>query len=263
MNITRLNPPLPAWPDCRVWVIGASSGIGAAVAAQLLAEGARVALSARRREPLKALASGHPGATVLPLDITDTRAFGAAWKKLRRAWGGVDLVLFVAGSYTPTRAWTLDAEAIDRTLDLNLGSIMRACGLLVPDLLKDGAGAIGLVSSVAGYGGMPNCITYGPTKAALSNFAEALYIDLHEQNIGVYLISPGFVRTEALQQVNDFYMPALLEPEEAVHALLGGLRRGEFDIHFPKRFTHLLKALRNLPYAVYFKAMLQLAKSLK
>ncbi|MBF7729977.1 SDR family NAD(P)-dependent oxidoreductase [Pseudomonas sp. N040] len=263
MNLTRLNPRLPKWSASKVWVIGASSGIGATVARHLLEAGAQVAISARRSEALQAMAGQYGNARAVPLDITDSKAFSAAWKKLRRSWGKVDLVLFVAGSYTPTRAWTLEAESINRTLDLNLGSIMRACGVLVPDLIRDGAGAIGLVSSVAAYGGMPNCITYGPTKAALSNFAEALYIDLHEKNLGVYLISPGFVRTEAVEEVNEFYMPALMEPDDAARAMLQGLQRGEFDIHFPKRFTSFLKGLHTLPYSVYFKAMLQLAKSLK
>ncbi len=263
MNFIRLNPRLPKWSQSKVWVIGASSGIGAAVAEHLLRAGAQVAISARRAEALHAIAHRHERARAMPLDYTDTKAFAAAWKRLRRAWGKVDLVLFVAGGYTPTRAWTMKAHDIDRTLDTNLGGIMRGCGVLVPYLIKDGAGAIGLVSSVAAYGGTPNCITYGPTKAAVSNFAEALYIDLHEKNIGVYLISPGFIRTEALEQVNDFYMPALMEPEEAARAMMEGMQRGEFDIHFPKRFTTALKALRTAPYPLYFKAMLKLSKSLE
>ena len=263
MSIIRLNPKLPDWSQSKVWVIGASSGIGAAVAEHLLAAGAQVAISARRAEPLQEMAARHKQARPLPLDLTDTQAFTATWNNLRRSWGGVDLVLFVAGGYTPTRAWTLEAEAINRTLDINLGGIMRGCGVIVPDLIEDGCGAIGLVSSVSAHGGMPNCITYGPTKAALSNFAEALYIDLHEKNLGVYLISPGFVRTEAAQEANEFYMPALMEPADAAKAMLTGMRRGEFDIHFPKRFTNFLKALKSLPYPVYFRTMLQLAKSAK
>ncbi len=256
MNLLTLNPKLPKWPNCKVWIIGGSTGIGAAVAQHLLAAGAKVAISARNAEALAATADGHPNAKLMPLDVTDTKAFGAAWKKLRKGWGRVDLVLFVAAMYQPTRAWDMEPENIDKVLDTNLGAVMRACSVIVPDMVKDKRGAIGLVSSVAAYGGMANCITYGPTKAGLSNFAEAMYIDLHEKNIGVYLISPGFVRTPGTS-VNDFYMPALMEPEQAAKAMVKGIERGEFDIHFPKRFTNALKALNALPYHLYFQSVMK------
>lgn len=261
MNLLALNPPLPPWSDCKVWLIGGSSGIGAAVAQHLLKAGAKVAISARNAQALATTADGHPNAKLLALDMTDTKAVTAAWKKLRKAWGRIDLVLFVAAIYEPTRAWELEPAKIDKILDTNLGSVMRACSVIVPDMVRDQCGAIAFVSSVAGYGGMVNCITYGPTKAGLSNFAEAMYIDLHEKNIGVYLISPGFVRTPGTK-VNDFHMPALMEPEQAATAMVKGMERGEFDIHFPKRFTHAMKALNALPYPLYFQAVMKVASRL-
>ena len=261
MSLLALNPKLPDWPDCKIWIIGASSGIGAAVARHLLKAGATVAISARNAEALATTADGHPHAKSVPLDVTDTKAFRAAWKRLRKGWGRVDLVLFVAGIYQPTRAWELGPENVDRILDTNLGAIMRGCGVIVPDMIRVEGGAIGLVSSVAAYGGMANCITYGPSKAGLSNFAEAMYIDLHDKNIGVYLISPGFVRT-AGTTVNKFYMPALMEPEAAAKAMVKGMEKGEFDINFPKRFTNSMKALNALPYHLYFPAVMKATSKL-
>ena len=257
MSILALNPKLPKWPDCKVWIIGGSTGIGAAVAKHLLQAGAKVAISARSADALAKTAGGYPNAKLLPLDMTDTQAFGVTWKKLRKAWGRVDLVLFVAAIYKPTRAWEMTPEDINKVVDTNLSAVMRGCSVVVPDMVKDQCGAIGLVSSVAAYGGMGNCITYGPTKAGLSNFAEAMYIDLHEKNIGVYMISPGFVRTETLEAANNFYMPAMLEPAQAASEMVKGMERGEFDIHFPKRFTNALKALNALPYRAYFKAVIK------
>lgn len=261
MSLLALNPELPPWPDCKVWLIGGSGGIGAAVAQHLLKAGAKVAISARNAEALVTTANGHPNAKLLPLDVTDTKTVTAAWKKLRKGWGRIDLVLFVAAIYEPTRAWELDPAKIDKILDTNLGAVMRACSVIVPDMVRDQRGAMAFVSSVAAYGGMANCITYGPTKAGLSNFAEAMYIDLHDKNIGVYLISPGFVRTPGTA-VNDFHMPALLEPEQAATAMVKGMERGEFDIHFPKRFTQAIKALNALPYHLYFRAAMKVSSRL-
>ena len=125
------------------------------------------------------------------------------------------------------------------------------CSVVVPGLLEQGAGAIGIVASVAGYRGLPKALIYGASKAAVINFTESLYLDLEPKGIGVYLISPGFVKTP-LTDSNEFKMPALISAEEAAGAILKGLRQGRFEIHFPKRFTLLLKFLQLLPYRWYF-----------
>ena len=116
------------------------------------------------------------------------------------------------------------------------------------------AGHLSLISSVAGFRGLPKSLAYGPTKAALINLAETLYLDLHDLGIGVSVINPGFVATP-LTAGNDFTMPALISPEVAAEAILQGWERGEFDIHFPKRFTRVMKLLRLLPYRLYFPAI--------
>ena len=208
-----MNPPIRDWAAQRVWIIGASSGIGAALAVALLDRGASVAVSARRTEALRAVVAGHGAARVLAFDFTDGTAFAAACDELFRNWGGIDLVVFCAGAYAPMRAWQLDANDIDRMLDINLRAPMAAAAQLIPRLLEQGSGALAFVSSVAGFRGLPKAAAYGPTKAALINFAETLYLDLAPRGLSVYLINPGFVATP-MTAANDFEMPALISPQQ-------------------------------------------------
>ena len=246
-----MNRPIRDWRAQRVWILGASSGIGAALAQALLAKGARVALSARRGDELARLAGTTGNALALPLDLADAAAFAGALERLMRAWGGLDLVVFCAGTWTPMAATRLDADAIARTLVVNLQAPMSACATLVPRLLARGGGAIAFVSSVSGYRGLPQAAAYGASKAGLSHFAETLHLELAPRGISVYLINPGFVATP-MTAGNAFRMPALITPEEAADEILAGLARSGFEIHFPRRFTFWLKLLRLLPYRVYF-----------
>jgi short-subunit dehydrogenase len=246
-----MNKLIRDWVGQRVWIIGASSGIGAALAAALLERGAHVALSARRAEALHALVADRREARVLAFDFNDDAAFAAASDDLFKAWGGIDLVVFSAGAYAPMRAWQLDANDIDRLLAINLRAPMVASAALIPRLLKQGSGALAFVSSVAGYRGLPKAAAYGPTKAALINFAETLYLDLAPRGLSVFLINPGFVATP-MTAANDFEMPALISPQQAAEEIIAGFARGGFEIHFPRRFTAWLKLLRMLPYGLYF-----------
>jgi NADP-dependent 3-hydroxy acid dehydrogenase YdfG len=237
----------------RIWVIGASSGIGEACAKAFMNAGAKVALSGRRAERLNTLAqSVEPGqALVLSLDVTHQVQLISAYQSIVEAWGGLDLLLFVSGVYTPLRADNFDFEIAQKTIDANLLGPMRAVSIVLPNMLKAHAGHIAIVGSVAGYSGLPKALAYGPSKAGIINFCETLYYDLLPQGVGVHMISPGFVATEATAQ-NDFEMPALISAEEAAKEILAGLQAGEFDIHFPKRFSGFLKFLRILPYPLYF-----------
>jgi short-subunit dehydrogenase len=246
-----LNPPLPPWPDCRVWLIGASTGIGAATARRLLAAGSRVAISARQTERLSEVATGHANARVEPLDFTDSTQVTAAWQRIRAAWGGIDLVLIVAGTHAEIRAWELTEQNAMALLETNLLAVIKTTAIVLPALLAQGKGAIGIVSSVAGYRGLPKALVYGASKAALINFTETLYLDLHPKGLGVYLVNPGFVRTP-LTDRNEFRMPYLISADEAATAIVEGLVAGEFEIDFPKAFTRQLKFLRILPYRWYF-----------
>lgn len=237
----------------RVWLIGASSGIGEACAKALLNAGARVALSSRRVERLNqiALLGSTEHTLVLPLDVTNEVQLESGYQSILSAWGGIDLLLFVSGVYIPLRADSFDIKAAEQTIDANLLGPMRAVALVLPEMLKAHAGHIAIVGSVAGYSGLPKALAYGPSKAAIINFCEILYYDLLPQGISVHMISPGFVATEATAQ-NDFEMPALITAEQAATEILSGIQQGEFDIHFPKRFSRFLKFLRILPYPIYF-----------
>lgn len=246
-----MNPRIPDWHGKRVWVIGASTGIGQATAELLHALGARLALSARSAARLQAAATGMARAIAVPLDVTDHGSVMNAGERIVREWGGVDLVLLVAGGYNEMRADAFDLDAANALLDLNLRGAFNCIDVVLPQLLKQGAGGIGIVASVAGYGGLPKALVYGPTKAALINLSESLYLDLRPRGIAVYQINPGFVDTP-LTANNDFPMPALMPAADAALALVDGLEKGQFHIHFPRRFTNTLRLVRLLPYRLYF-----------
>ena len=247
-----LNPAITDWPAQRVWIIGASTGIGAAMALDLLARGTRVAASARNEQGLREVCAGRPNALVVPADVTRIDTLEAAYRAIVAAWGGVDLVVFMAGNYFPARAWELSPAKSRTQIDTNIIGVLDGLSIVLPDLIARGGGGVVIVSSVAGYRGLPNSLLYGATKAALINLAESLYIDLADRGVGVYLVNPGFVKTP-LTADNSFEMPNLITPEEASTALLAGLERGEFEIHFPKAFTRKLKFARLLPYWLYFR----------
>jgi NAD(P)-dependent dehydrogenase (short-subunit alcohol dehydrogenase family) len=246
-----MNPKITNWTDKRVWVIGASTGIGEACAHELIDSGARVAFSARSLARLVATTANTPRALALPLDVTDRDSVAGVCKRLVAEWGGIDLVLVVAGGYNEMRADSFDLEAANDLIDLNLRGVFNCLDAVLPVLLRQGAGGIGLVASVAGYGGLPKALVYGPTKAALINLSESLYLDLHPKGIAVYQINPGFVDTP-LTANNDFKMPALMTAQEAGAELIDGIERGQFHIHFPKRFTNSMRLARLLPYRLYF-----------
>ena len=242
-----MNPTITDWREKRVWLVGASSGIGTAVAGELERRGARVALSARRIEKLNELAIQD--ALLLPCDATDTASIASARAALLAAWGGVDLVIYVAGDYIPMRADTFDLAVAEKVIAVNFNGAMRLASEVLRDL-RPGSG-IAFVASVAGYRGLPKALAYGPGKAALIHFAEILHLDLAPKGIGVWVINPGFVATQ-LTAKNDFSMPALMTPSDAALALVDGFRSSAFEIHFPKRFTRVMKLLAHLPYRWYF-----------
>lgn len=244
-----------------MWVIGASSGIGAAFATLLMERGARVALSARSGTALETLARNYPQdrAQVLVLDVRDARQIQAAHQALLKNWGGYDLLVYCAGSYVPQRAWDFQLDTVRELFAINVEGVYACLSVALPQLIKQGSGGIGIVGSVAGYSGLPKSLVYGPTKAALLNLCETLYLDLAPKGIAVYAINPGFVRTRLTDQ-NDFAMPALMEPNAAAASMVAGLERGEFEIHFPKRFSWFMKLLRHMPYWLYFLIARRAAK---
>ncbi len=248
-----LNPRLVEWTGRTVWLVGASTGIGRATASLLHARGARVVVSARNALSLDAFVAAHPGSISLALDVTDRAAVAAA-AQVVAAGGAIDLVLYCAGHYKPMRATDFDLDEALRHVQVNQVSALHVIAAVLPRLLEQGRGHLSLVASVAGYRGLPNSMAYGPTKAALINLAETMYLDLAPRGIGVSVVNPGFVETPLTAQ-NAFAMPALITPEQAALAIVEGWAAGQFEIHFPKRFTLWLKALRHLPDALYFRAI--------
>ncbi|ADJ62575.1 SDR family NAD(P)-dependent oxidoreductase [Herbaspirillum seropedicae] len=246
-----MNEPMADLRGRRIWLIGASSGIGAELARQALAAGARVALSARRAEVLEEVAGAHPEAFIAPLDVLCHDAWRDQHARIVEAFGGVDLLIFCAARYRPERSWEVQEDEAEHTIRTNLASVYSALGAALPDMLARGSGGIALVASVAGYVGLPGATVYGPGKAALINLAEILYSDLRPKGVNVYLVNPGFVKTD-LTDKNDFTMPALQTPQQAASAIWRGIGEGRFEIHFPLRFTAWLKLLRILPFRLRF-----------
>jgi short-subunit dehydrogenase len=247
MLIGPMNKPVSDWRGKRIWLIGASSGIGAAMARQALADGARVAVSARRPEALEEVIQGAGDAIVAPFDVLSKAGWHEQYARIKHAFGAIDLIVFCVAQYRPERAWEVKEEDAQCTLQTNLCSMYSALATVLPDMLARGSGGIALVASVAGYVGLPAATVYGPSKAALINLAEILYNDLHGKGLDVYLINPGFVRT-ALTDKNDFFMPSIQTPKQAATAIWRGISLGRFEIAFPKSFTRLLKIFSMLPF---------------
>jgi NAD(P)-dependent dehydrogenase (short-subunit alcohol dehydrogenase family) len=247
------NLPITSWRGKSVWVVGASSGIGQATAHALHAQGATVFVSARNEEALGKFTAAHPGATALPLDVTDAAAAAQAAQAVLAA-GPLDVMLYCAGYYKELRATEFNLKEMLQHNAVNYVGALNVLAALLPAFQARKAGHISLVASVAGYGGLPKSLAYGPTKAALINLAETLYMDLKDSGIGVSLVCPGFVETPLTAQ-NGFAMPALLKPAQAAEEILKGWKAGDFEIHFPKRFTRWVKALGLLPYPAYFAAV--------
>ena len=194
----------------------------------------------------------------MPLDVTHQGAVQDAARTLL-AQGPLDLVCYCAGYYHPMRATALDLTDLLRHHEVNTVGALYVLDAVLPSMVNRHQGHLSLISSVAGYRGLPLGLAYGPTKAALINLAETLYLDLHAQGLGVSLINPGFVDTPLTAQ-NEFPMPAIITAEEAAKAIVQGWTRGEFEIHFPKRFTWVMKLLRLLPTRWYFAAIRRLTR---
>ncbi len=261
-----LNPRMADWRGRTVWLVGASTGIGRATASALHAQDAKVVVSARSAGALNAFVDAHPGALAIPLDVTDARAVKAVAQTLS-AQGALDCVVYCAGHYHAMDATRMDMPDLLRHNQINYLGALYLLDAVVPHLLAQPInpdtgqrGHISLMGSVAGYRGLPNSLAYGPTKAALINLTETLYLDLHAKCVGVSLINPGFVDTPLTRQ-NQFKMPALISPDQAAREILQGWAHGEFEIHFPKRFTLWMKALQLLPYPAFFAATRRLKQA--
>ena len=252
------NKVIKDFKDKNIWIIGASSGIGEACAKKLSSLGARLIISSRNTSSLEKVAHAcqqlsinNTSPLIIPVDVTDDQSVFSARQSTLEKFPRIDLLLVISGIYEPMRSDQFDFPKAFKTVNTNLLGVMRVIAQSVPHMIAQENGHIAITASVAGYSGLPNALSYGPTKAALINFAESLYYDLHPKGINVHLISPGFVETPATA-INDFKMPALITAEVAATEIIQGIQQGKFDIHFPKKFTYFMKFLRIIPYPLYF-----------
>lgn len=238
-----------------IWIVGASQGIGRALAKALHAEGHYVVLSARSEESLEEL-SAELGerCEVRTVDVTSGESVLKTAEEIFQTHGRLDSGIYLAATYHPMQLVDLDAAKVEQTLAVNLQGAFSFVQSVFPEMKRRKAGQIVLVGSVAGYAGLPRSQPYAATKAALINLAESLYLEAKGTGVDIKLVSPGFVRTR-LTDKNDFDMPAIIEPDKAADFIARGIKSGKFEIHFPKRFTRLLKLLQLLPYALYFKLL--------
>ena len=256
-----LNVPIVDWTNKSVWLIGASSGIGMACAIELASLGAKVAVSARSMEALNAFVRDHSSSIAVDIDVMNIDSIEKALNVVKNHQG-IDVVIYCAGHYLEQSAGQYNLAEMVKHNDINYLGLCRVLSYILPPLMSQGYGHIGIISSVAGYQGLPKSLAYGPTKAALINLSESLYFDLHDLGIGVSLINPGFVQTPLTAQ-NNFHMPALISADVAAREMVKGWGKGDFEIHYPKRFTRVLKLLKLFPYALYFKLIKSATKQSK
>jgi len=234
----------------KVWITGASSGIGKAVAEKFAEEGWKVAVSARRKEILDEMAKNQ-NIFSYPLDVTDQERVNNVFTNIINEFGNIDVCIFSSGTYDPKNEETIDVEKINNVININFLGVVKCVKAVESYFKKKRRGQISIVSSIAGYRGLPNSSGYGPSKAALTNFTESIYFDFKKFNVRVTVISPGFIKTP-LTDKNKFSMPFLETPEFAAKKIFEGLiKKKSFEIHFPKSLTLILKFLRVLPYKIY------------
>jgi short-subunit dehydrogenase len=246
------------------WCTGAGKGIGRAVCLRLTETGYYVAASARTADDLDSLASEAARRSrivrAFPLDVADAAAVGRCVDAIETSMGAIDLAVLNAGTHTPVSATSFDLAAFHRLMDINFFGVVNGLAVLLPRFIERKHGHVAVVASVAGYRGLPSAVAYGASKAALINMCEALKPELERHNVRLSLINPGFVRTP-LTDRNDFPMPFLMEPDAAAERLVAGLASGRFEIAFPRRLTWPMKAMRCLPYALYFALTRRLLRS--
>jgi short-subunit dehydrogenase len=224
------------------WLVGASEGLGRALAQQLSAEGAHLILSARNAERLQSLCHALPNARPLQMDVTDPQAVRRAAAEI----GQVDGVIYNAGAYAPMSATAWDKEVALTMCDVNFMGAMRVLGEVVPGFVQRGQGDITLVGSLAGYHGLPAAIGYGASKAALVSLAETMRFDLKDTGVVVRLVNPGFIKTR-LTEKNSFKMPMLMQPEKAASRVLQAMRKSRFRTDFPAPFSWVIRLFSALP----------------
>ncbi|GGC17170.1 short-chain dehydrogenase [Marivita lacus] len=237
------------WAGKRYWLVGASEGLGEALAQKMSAAGVHLILSARSEDKLHELAGRLPGkADVVPVDVSDTDSVKAA----AEAVGDIDGVVQLAGVYWPFGAKDWDMDQAIAMADINFTGAMRLMGAVVPKFVERDAGHIVLTGSLSGFRGLPAAAAYTSSKAGVMTLAESLYADLHRTNVRVQLINPGFVKTR-LTDKNDFKMPFIMEPEQAAQEFFEHMNSSAFKRSFPTLFSWVFRGSQFLPDWLYYR----------
>jgi len=243
-----------------IWITGGSTGIGKALAIRFANEGWNVAISARRENLLKELSDRYENISPFPLDVTDKEKCKNIFNQVKEKFGEIDICFFSTGTWDPKKEKDIDVEQIENVFKINFFGTVNSIKAVEEYYKNRNEGTIAIVSSIAGYRGLPNSTGYGPSKSALNNLAESLYFDFGRHNVRVCLVSPGFIKTPMTDK-NDFKMPFLKTPEFAADKIYEGLvNKKSFEIHFPKELTLTLKFFSILPYKLYFYLVKKLTK---
>ena len=247
----------------KIWITGASSGIGKALAIKFSKEGWQVAASSRREKLLEELSNNNSNIFSFPLDVVDQKNSLNTFNKILEKFNNIDLCVFSTGFYDPKTEKEINLEQIKNTMNVNFFGTLNCIKAVEKYFKEKKNGHISIVSSVAGYRGLPNSTGYGPSKAALINLAESLYFDFKRHNVRVSLVSPGFIKTPMTDK-NKFPMPMIKSPEFAAEKMFIGLtRKNAFEIHFPIAFTMIMKLLKIMPNWLYFLLVKKGMKTIK
>tara|TARA_Y100001970_G_scaffold272291_1_gene368794 strand:- start:1013 stop:1765 length:753 start_codon:yes stop_codon:yes gene_type:complete len=237
----------------KIWITGASSGIGKSLALRFANEGWQVAASARRENLLNEISRSNKNIFSFPLDVTDSEKCKDVFNKIKEKFNEIDISVFCTGIHDPSSEKKFDLESIRKIMNVNFFGTINSVNAVYDYYREKKSGHISIVSSVAGYRGLPAGGAYCASKAALTNYAESLYFDMKRFNVRVSVVSPGFIKTPMTDQ-NDFTMPMIKSAEFAAEEMFKGLTKSNsFEIHFPKQFTYLMKILKIMPNWLYLK----------
>ena len=235
-----------------IWITGGSTGIGKALAIKFASNGWNVAISARRENLLQEISDNNENIFSYPLDVTNKSQCKEVFNKIKSKFQNVDICFFSTGTWNPKKEKDIDVEQIEDVFKVNFFGTLNSIKAVEEYFKNKQNGIITIVSSIAGYRGLPNSTGYGPSKSALNNLAESLYFDFKRSNVRVCLVSPGFIKTPMTDK-NDFKMPFLKTTEYAANKIYDGLiNKNNFEIHFPKSLTLILKLFSFLPSKLYF-----------
>ncbi len=235
-----------------IWITGGSTGIGKALAIKFASNGWNVAISARRENLLQEISDNNENIFSYPLDVTNKSQCKEVFNKIKSKFQNVDICFFSTGTWNPKKEKDIDVEQIEDVFKVNFFGTLNSIKAVEEYFKSKQDGIITIVSSIAGYRGLPNSTGYGPSKSALNNLAESLYFDFKRSNVRVCLVSPGFIKTPMTDK-NDFKMPFLKTTEYAANKIYDGLvNKNNFEIHFPKSLTLILKLFSFLPSRLYF-----------